>query len=443
MAPETPETNPTISLITLGHIDHGKSTTLGHFLVDIGAVDQRMMEKLTAESQELKRESWKYAFVLDSTDEERAGGITADIAFQPFSTDADHNFMLIDAPGHRDYVKNAIRGAVLADACLFVVSAIQSDLRSGIKTGEPGSPGGQTREHSILGSVLGINQIVFLVNKMDAVDYSEEAYKEAVRTVAELLREIQSPWVKILGEASFIPVSGLEGENLTEPSDNMPWWKGDTVSTALSKFKPTDKSAEKSRFLVHDAFEMQGIGTVLHGRLISGVIRPEDSMVVLPSELEADVKEVWDTSAGTIPQLRAGDYGIIQLRGVDKDDVTAGMIIADHTSPPKAPQSIITRLLILTSASRPLIPGSTVILHVGLSHTAARVERIIEVERSKKKRRDGQRIMMAHPGELVRMELKPDLPIIVEKFTDQPILGRAVLRKEGSTIAVGQVVDLS
>ncbi len=121
---------PTIAIMTLGHIDHGKSTTLGHFLYLIGAVDKRAMDKLEAESQVLKRQSWKYAYILDSTDEERAGGITADIAFQPFKTKSGKNFMLIDGPGHRDYVKNAIKGAVQTDACILIVvgSSLESIL---------------------------------------------------------------------------------------------------------------------------------------------------------------------------------------------------------------------------------------------------------------------------------------------------------------------------
>ena len=437
------ESSSTTSLITLGHIDHGKSTTMGRFLYEIGAVDQRTIDRLEAESQELKRASWKWAYVLDSTDEERQGGITADIAFQPFTIE-NKQFMLIDAPGHRDYVKNAIRGAVLADACMVLVSVVPNDLRSGLKIGSGSSdPGGQTREHCVLGSVLGINQVIFLINKMDMVDYSEESYKEAVLTIQNFLKEIQSPWTKFLTENSFIPICGLEGENLAKKSENMSWWNGPTVIDALKHFSPIVKPSEKVRFLTHDSFDMPGIGPVLHGRLISGNLKVEDKVVILPNNQKTEVKELWNVSAETIPIFTKGNYGIISLKTINKDDIIPGTVISDLNNFPITPKSIQLRVLILTNANKPLIPGSNVILHVGLSHTSAQIDEIVKIERSKKPRKEGQKIMLAFPGELVVMNILPDMPIIVEKFSDQPILGRAVLRKDGSTIAVGQIINFN
>lgn len=434
---------PMTSLITLGHIDHGKSTTMGRFLYEIGAVDKRTIDRLESESAELKRASWKWAFVLDSTEEERAGGITADIAFQPFTIE-NKPYMLIDAPGHRDFVKNAIRGAVLADACMVLVSVVPNDLRSGLKLGSGISdPGGQTREHCILGSVLGINQVVFLINKMDSIDYSEKGYKEAVSILLAFLKEIQSPWLKVLTEQSFIPISGLEGVNLVQKSEKMDWWKGPTVKEALSKFNPVNKTNDHIRFLTHDSFEMPGIGTVLHGRLISGLMKPGQKVVFLPNNVETEVKDLWNENNETVLQLQAGDYGIISLRTINKDDIVPGTVISEIDNHPVPPKNIELRVLILTNTQKPLIPGSNVILHVGLTHTSAQINEIIKVERSKKNRPEGKKIMLAYPGELVIMSLKPDMPIIVEKFSNQPILGRAVLRKEGSTIAVGQIINFN
>ncbi|MHA2365642.1 MAG: GTP-binding protein [Candidatus Hodarchaeales archaeon] len=437
-----PKLNQTISLITLGHIDHGKSTSLGRFFYEIGAVDSREMAKLEAESKELKRSSWKWAFILDSTEEERQGGITADIAFQPFSTDEDHNFMLIDAPGHRDYVRNAIRGAALADACLLVLSAEKGDLSSGLKKSTSKDQyQGQTREHAIIGTVLGIKQVKFIINKMDLVGFKEEAYLKAIDAIKQLLKEIQSPWLKQLTKTSFIPISGLQGENLVNPSTNMPWYEGPTLVQALNEFKPHVISTDKQRFLVHDAFEMQGIGTVLHGRLISGKLHADQKAVVLPSNNVGEIKEVWDVNTEPLHELNAGGYGILHLRNIERENLYPGIIVADPTDYPVAPNLIEVRVLILENAGKPLIPGSSIILHVGLNHTAARIERIINVEKEKKPRKSGKRIMMAFPGELVVIELKPELPIIVEKYSEQPILGRAVMRSMGQTIAVGIIIN--
>ena len=138
-----------------------------------------------------------------------------------------------------------------------------------------------------------------------------------------------------------------------------------------------------------------------------------------------------------------GDYGIIQLRSIERDKLVQGTVISDISHSPKTPELIEIRVLILANIGKPLIPGSSVILHVGMSHTSAQIERIIKVERTKRSRKEGQKIMLAFPGELVVMEIKPDLPIIVEKFSEQPVLGRAVLRKEGSTIAVGTVQKIA
>ncbi|MFX0126436.1 MAG: GTP-binding protein, partial [Candidatus Hodarchaeota archaeon] len=211
------EGKPTISLVWIGHVDHGKSTTLGHLLYQIGAIDPRVMEKLKVEAAQHQMDSWKWAYILDSLPEERQRGITSDIAFYPFKTE-ERNFMLIDAPGHRDFVKNMIRGAAQADACVLVVSAVPNDLKSGLKIGGQNDPGGQTREHAILASVLGINQLIVVVNKIDLVGYSEEHYNQAIKHIKTLLKEIQSPWEKEIHKIPFIPVCGLLGDNLIQPS---------------------------------------------------------------------------------------------------------------------------------------------------------------------------------------------------------------------------------
>ncbi|MFV2014902.1 MAG: GTP-binding protein [Candidatus Heimdallarchaeota archaeon] len=426
----------TTSLITLGHIDHGKSTTMGRFLFEIGVVDKRTMDRLEAESQELKRASWKWAYVLDSTEEERQGGITSDIAFQPFDLE-DKSFMLIDAPGHRDYVKNAIQGAVLADACMVLVSVVPNDLRSGFKSGSGSDPGGQAREHCILGSVLGINQVIFLINKMDMVDYSEKAYNEAVTTIKSLLSEIQSPWVKKIFAESFIPISGLNGENLIKKSEKLSWWKGPTLKEALISFNPAIINSDNKRFLTHDSFEMPGIGTVLYGRMISGVLKPEEKIKVLPSTFETEVKEVYDVNSEIIPSLRNGKYGIISLRSIEKENILPGTVLVGLNDNINPPSNIDLKVLILSNTARPLIPGTNVIIHVGLSHSSAQIEEILSIDSSKKKRVKGKKILMAFPGELANIRVKPDMPIIVDRYQRQPILGRVILRKEGSTIAVG------
>ena len=235
---------PTISLIWIGHVDHGKSTTLGHLLSQIGAIDVRTIEKLEEEAIEHQMESWTWAYILDTLPEEKQRGITSDIAFYPFETEK-RNFMLIDSPGHRDFVKNMIRGASQADACVLVISAVPNDLKSGLKVGGYQDPGGQTREHAILASVLGINQVIIAINKMDQVEYRQDRYHEAVDKIKQLFREIQSPWTKQIESIPFIPICGLAGENLSEHSGQMEWYDGYTLLEALNLRKSNGSSTEQ------------------------------------------------------------------------------------------------------------------------------------------------------------------------------------------------------
>ena len=432
-----------IAITTLGHVDHGKSTSLGHFLFLLGVVDQRTMDKLSAESDELKRSTWKWAYVLDSTDEERAGGITADIGFQPFKTKTGKSFMLIDAPGHRDFVKNAIKGAVQTDACILMVSAVPNDLKSGLKEGGPNDPGGQTREHAILGSVLGIQSVIVCINKMDMVNYSQDAFVQAVDTIKSMLKDIQSPWLRLLSDDSFIPISGLQGDNLVDRSSNMSWYTGPTFVEALDRIQPVERSLDpaKLRFLVFDSYDLPGSGNYLYGRIVSGVLQIDQEVMVLPAEEKGLVKDILDDNMQSLTKLSAGDFGSIQLKGPDRDQLSPGAIIAPLTNYPVAAKHIQARVLILETAGRPLVPGSSVILHIGLTHSAAIIDKIVKIERQKKPRRT-DKIMLAFPGELVVLDLVPDHPIIVERYKDQQILGRVVLRHSGNTIAVGLITEI-
>ena len=440
---DQPQKEATIAITTLGHIDHGKSTSLGHFLFLLGVIDQRTMDKLAAESDELKRSTWKWAYVLDSTDEERAGGITADIAFQPFKTKTGKSFMLIDAPGHRDFVKNAIKGAVQTDACILMVSVVPNDLKAGLKEGGINDPGGQTREHAILGSVLGIQSVIVCINKMDMVSYSQDAYFQAVDAIKTMLKDIQSPWLRLLTTDSFIPMSGLEGDNLIEKSPNMSWYTGPTLIEALDKLKPIQRPLDihKLRFIVFDTYDLPGAGNYLYGRLVSGTIKVDQEIIVLPAGEKGTIKDILDDNIQPLEKLFAGDFGSIQVKGLDRDQLNPGAIIAPVQNFPSAAKQIQARVLILETAGRPLVPGSSVILHVGLTHSAAVIDKIVKIERQNKQRRT-DKIMLAFPGELVVLELTPDHPIIVERYKDQQILGRVVLRHSGNTIAVGLITEI-
>ncbi len=437
------DSKPTISLIWIGHVDHGKSTTLGHLLSQIGAIDVRTVEKLEEEAIEHQMESWKWAYVLDTLPEEKQRGITSDIAFYPFETE-QRNFMLIDSPGHRDFVKNMIRGASQADACVLVISAVPNDLKSGLKVGGHQDPGGQTREHAILASVLGINQVIIAINKMDQVDYREDRYHEAVKRIKQLFREIQSPWTKQIDTIPFIPISGLMGENLAHQSSKMEWYGGYTLLESLNALEGVKYEKDmEMRFVGYDIIERHGFGTFLLGKVLSQNLSSGEKVKVLPHGIESEIKELWVEDEKK-EYLNPGEHGSVLLRNLDKDVLEEGIVLAPRTTTYHSGTKIRSRLLILEGT---FVPGSSVVFHCGASYSTAQIESIRKIlNKSPKYKKlprefDG-RITIAFEGELVEVDLLINSPLVVEKFADYAELGRIILRHSGSTIAVGVVHEI-
>ncbi len=434
---------PTISLIWIGHVDHGKSTTLGHLLSQIGAIDVRVIEKLEEEAIEHQMESWKWAYVLDTLPEEKQRGITSDIAFYPFET-KERNFMLIDSPGHRDFVKNMIRGASQADACVLVISAVPNDLKSGLKVGGPQDPGGQTREHAILASVLGINQVIIAINKMDQVGYTQERYHEAVEKIKQLFREIQSPWTQQIDSIPFIPISGLAGENLSEHSSQMEWYQGQTLLEALNSLEGVKYEKDmEMRFVGYDIIERHGFGTFLLGKVLCQPLNSGEKVKILPQGIESEIKELW-VEDDKQEFLNPGEHGSVLLRNLPKDILEEGIVLAPRNTKYQFSTKIRSRLLILEGT---FVPGSSVVFHCGASYSTAQIESITKIlnksPKYKKLPRDFDgRITIAFEGELVEVDLIINAPLVVEKFTDYAELGRIILRHSGSTIAVGIVNEL-
>jgi len=276
---------PHLNLIVCGHVDHGKSTSMGHFLFDLGVVDQRMIDEFAKESEKTGAgDSFKYAWVLDELKDERERGVTIDLAFQKFET-PKFFYTLIDAPGHRDFIKNMITGASEADAAILVVSAKKGEEDVAL------NPGGQAREHAFLLFTLGVRQLAVCINKMDdqTVKYSEQRFNEAKQDVENLLKNVGFPVAKI----NIIPVSGWTGENLVKRGTNMPWYKGPTLMDALDQFvepaKPIDKPL---RLPVQDVYTITGVGTVPVGRIETGKIKVGDSVMIMPEGLTAEVKSI-------------------------------------------------------------------------------------------------------------------------------------------------------
>ncbi len=432
------------SIAVIGHVDHGKSTLMGHFLYDIGAVDPRVMKKNESDANGFGMSSWKWAYVLDAFEEEKEKGKTMDIAFRRFEID-NRNFVIVDNPGHRDFTKNTIAGLSTADACVLVISASRGEIEAGLETGDEITPSGQTLEHTLIASVLGIKDVIVVVNKMDNANYSEVRFNECKKILIDFLNRIQSPWIKSIDNIPFIPLSGLTGENLVTPSTNMPWYKGPTLKEAIGKISmPEDLSDKDLRLVVYDAYQEPGIGLIGYGRIISGVIKVNDRVVVAPGIRTATVRTIWDEEDEITEASSGMDINFL-LKGEAEDDLRRGAVIGLSTKIPSSKPRIQVRLLYL--GLHPLVLGNIAILHIGSDHVEAEVETITKVYRTNNRFKstpreiDGKTIMI-FTDEVASVILKVNSPIVAEKQTEIPKLGRVILRKKGRVIAAAVVEDI-
>ena len=357
---------PHMNLVVVGHVDNGKSTIVGHLLVDMGVIDQRTIDAFAKESEATgKGDTFKYAWVLDSIKDERERGITIDLAFQKFET-SKYFYTLIDAPGHRDFIKNMITGASEADVAILVVSTKSGETEAAT------DPGGQAREHAFLSRTLGVGQMTVALNKMDDSNYSEARYKEVKETVEKMLRLVGYNTTKI----NFIPVSGWKGDNLVKKSENMPWYKGPTLSEALDMFDPPEKPTGKPlRIPIQDVYTITGVGTVPVGRVETGVLRANEKVIVMPSGVTGEVKSI-ETHHTQMESAEAGDNIGFNLRGVDKKSIHRGDVIGPVNNPPAVAKEFEAQIIVIHHPTA-MAPGYTPVLHAHTAQVAATLSEFI------------------------------------------------------------------
>ncbi|MGA2198875.1 MAG: translation elongation factor EF-1 subunit alpha [Nitrososphaerales archaeon] len=425
---------PHLNLIVTGHVDHGKSTSMGHFLFDLGAVDQRTIDEFARESEKTGAgDSFKYAWVLDQLKDERERGVTIDLAFQKFETQK-YFYTLIDAPGHRDFIKNMITGASEADAAVLVVSA---------KTGEKDTalgPGGQAREHAFLLKTLGVNQLVVIINKMDdqTVKYSEKMYNDAKMDVENLLKASGYNTAKI----RFIPVSGWTGENLIKPSTNMPWYKGVTLLQALDEFVEPPKPIDKPlRLPIQDVYTITGVGTVPVGRVETGKLRVGQSVVIMPEGLTAEVKSIETHHVG-MQEAMAGDNIGFNLRGVSKTDFHRGSVLGETANPPTIAKEFLAQIIVVFHPTA-IAAGYTPVLHAHTAQVAATITEIIAKIDPRTGQPTEEKPKTIKTGDSAIVKITPLRPVVLETFKEFPELGRFALRDMGSTVAAGIVREIT
>ncbi|MEM2914940.1 MAG: translation elongation factor EF-1 subunit alpha [Candidatus Bathyarchaeia archaeon] len=424
---------PHLNLVIIGHVDHGKSTTTGHLLYLAGAVDERTVKAYEEEAKKMGKETFKYAWVLDNLKEERERGLTIDLRFLKFETPR-YFFTVIDAPGHRDFVKNMITGASQADSAVLFVSAKKGEFEAGI------GAGGQTREHAFLAFTLGVRQLVVAINKMDdaSVNWSQERYDEIKKEVSRMLKMVGYNPDKI----NFVPVSGWTGDNLVKPSDKMPWYKGPTLYGALDALELPPKPLDKPlRLPIQDVYTITGVGTVPVGRVETGVLKEGDTVVFMPGNLTGEVKSI-ETHHERIPRAEPGDNIGFNVRGISKKDIKRGDVCGHPTNPPTVAREFIGQIIVIHHPTA-IAAGYTPVLHahtVQIACTFAELIRKID-PRTGQTVEEKPSFLKTGDGALVRFQ--PMRPIPIELYTEFPELGRFAIRDMGTTIAAGIVKEIT
>ncbi len=424
---------PHLNLVIIGHVDHGKSTTVGHLFYLTGTVDERVAKTYEEEAKKLGKETFKFAWVLDKLKEERERGLTIDTAYLKFET-PKYFFTVIDAPGHRDFVKNMVTGASQADAAVLFVSAKRGEFEAGI------GPGGQTREHGFLAYTLGVNQLVVAINKMDdpSVNWRQERYEEIKNEISRMLKMVGYKVEKI----PFVPTSGWTGDNLAKSSDKMPWYKGPSLFEALDLLEMPPKPIEKPlRLPIQDVYTITGVGTVPVGRVETGVLKEGDTLVFMPSNVKGEVKSI-ETHHVKIPKAEPGDNIGFNVRGIARDDIRRGDVGGHPDKPPTVAKEFIGQIIVIYHPTA-IAAGYTPVLHAHTGQIACRFTELIK----KLDPRTGQTVeekpafLKTGDGAIVRFE--PLHPIAAEAYSDFPELGRFAVRDMGTTVAAGVIKEVT
>jgi elongation factor 1-alpha len=395
-----------INLVFIGHVDAGKSTTVGRLLYDTGAIDEQTMRKLKEKAEELGKGGFEFAFIMDNLKEERERGVTIDLAHKRFET-PKYYFTIIDAPGHKDFIKNMITGAAQADAGVLVVAATDEVLQP------------QTKEHVFLARTLGVNQLIVAVNKLDMVKYDRAKFDKFKTLVTGLLKSVGYKPEQV----PFIPVASLLGENVAKKSTKFPWYTGPTLLEAMDKLSPPEKPTQLPlRLPIQDVYNITGIGVVPVGRVETGVMKVGDKIVVVPGRegkgVTGEVKTI-EMHHEQMQKAEPGDNIGFNVRGIGKKDITRGDVLGHADNVPTVATEFTAQIVVLNHPTVVTV-GYTPVFHV---HTAQVACQITEIQ--KKLNPATGEVVQEKPdfiknGDAAIVKIKPMQPLCIEKQKEIP-----------------------
>jgi len=419
---------PNMNVVFVGHVDAGKSTIVGREMFDSGAVSEQQMKKLREEAEKHGKVGFEFAYVMDKIKEERERGVTIDLAYKKIVTNK-FEITVIDAPGHRDFVKNMITGASQADAAFLVIAA-------------PAGVQPQTTEHLWLLRTMGVKNLCIAVNKMDAVDYDEAKFNKTKEDVGKLLTG-----VGINAETTtFIACSGLMGDNVHKKSDKMAWYKGPTVHEQFDLFPAPELPTNlPMRMPVQDVYDITGIGTVPVGKIETGIMKQGMKVKVLPGRtgegIEGEVKTI-EMHHEMLPEALAGDNVGINIRGVGKKDIARGDVICDAAKPIPIVEEFIATITVINHPSV-LAKGYTPVFHIHTAQVPCQItELIAQIDP-----RTGDTIKESPDflknGDSARVRIKPQGKLALETQKDNPYTSRFAIRDAGATVAAGMCIEIT
>lgn len=417
---------PVLNVVFVGHVDHGKSTTIGRLMFDSGKISQQDLDKLKQEAQEKGKVGFEFAFVMDKFKEERERGVTIDLSYQKLITNK-YEVTIIDAPGHKDFIKNMITGASQADCAFLTVSA-----KEGIQP--------QTKEHAWLLRTMGVKQIAVAVNKMDAVEYKETAFNKTKEDVSAVLKQAGFK----VDTIPFLAISGFKGDNVAKKSTNMPWYKGPTILEQLDQFAMPEKLTNLPlRMPLQDVYEITGIGTVPVGKIATGVMKLNQKVVILPGRsgtgVNGEIKTI-EMHHEQLPSAEAGDNVGVNIRGIGKKDVARGDVVCDATNPATIAEEFVAQIAVISHPTV-IAKGYTPVFHVHTAQVPCSFIELIE-----KISPDGQKT--ANPdflknGDLAKVRIKPIGNLVLETQAKNPKMAQFAIRDAGATVAAGVCIEIT
>jgi len=419
------KTKPIINVVFVGHVDHGKSTTIGRLMFDSGNLPATELEKLKAEAQKHGKVGFEFAFVMDKFKEERERGVTIDLSYQKIIT-PKREVTIIDAPGHKDFVKNMITGASQADAAFLTLSA-----KDGVQP--------QTKEHVWLLRTMGVGDVAVAINKMDTVDFKEDIFNKIKAEVSVVLKQAGYKPESM----TFLAISGFKGDNVAKKSPNMPWYKGPTILEQLDLFKDPDKPTNLPlRMPLQDVYEITGIGTVPVGKIETGIMKIGQKVIILPGRsgkgIEGEVRTI-EMHHEQLQQAEAGDNVGINIRGVGKKDVARGDVVCDAAKPATIAEEFVAQVAVISHPTV-IAKGYTPVFHV---HTAQVPCQFIElIEKTSPDGVNTKNPDFLKNGDVAKVRLKPIGNLVLETQAANPHMARFAIRDAGATVAAGVCIEV-